>query len=276
MFYASPEFSYDKIKEFINTVDKGDYELLTEKKDYNRSSKSQLNIKHKCGNIFKVQCYHFIKNNNRCPMCNKAKYFKTKTHDEFVQDVFNACGDEYTVKGKYVNKSTKIDLLHNKCGNIYTVTPGHFLNTGCRCTFCGQKSRGERYSSEILTEMSINFSKEYRFKDLYNDEKTNRLEFDFAVFNKNDKLLFLVEYQGPQHERPVIYGNITTEEAEKRFKKQLRNDFLKKEFCQKYNIPLFFIQYTSRSKKQIREKLVQFLERLNDYPETEYTKKLDF
>ena len=29
--------------------------------------------------------------------------------------------------------------------------------------------------------MSINFSKEYRFKELYNDEKTNRLEFDFAV-----------------------------------------------------------------------------------------------
>lgn len=276
MFYASPEFSYEKIKSFINTVDNGSYELLTEKKDYKHSSKTYLEIKHNCGNIFRVQCYHFIKNNNRCPKCNKDKYFRTKTHEEFVKDVFDACGDEYTVVGKYKNKSTKIDLLHKKCGNIYNVTPGHFLNTGCRCTFCKQNSRGERYSSEILTEMSINFSKEYKFKELYNDEKTNRLEFDFAVFNDNNKLLFLVEYQGAQHEKPVIYGNITMEEAEKRYKKQVRNDFLKREFCENHNIPLFFIHHTSKSKKQIREKFEQFLERLNDYPETEYTKKLDF
>ena len=144
MFYPTEEFSYENVKKFVDTVDNSSYKLITKKEEYNHHSKTKLTIKHLfCGNIFNVDCHHFVKANNRCPKCNKAKYFSKKTEDKFKKDVFDVVGDEYTVIGKYINKDTKIELLHNICGNIYTVTPGHFLNTGCRCTYCKQGSRGK-------------------------------------------------------------------------------------------------------------------------------------
>lgn len=38
------------------------------------------------------------------------------TKRNFIEDVRNLVGTEYTVLGEYVNNKTKITLIHNKCG----------------------------------------------------------------------------------------------------------------------------------------------------------------
>jgi len=48
---------------------------------------------------------------------------KRKTHEEFIQEVYDLVGNEYTVLGKYINATTKILIRHNTCGHEYVVTP---------------------------------------------------------------------------------------------------------------------------------------------------------
>lgn len=62
---------------------------------------------------------------------------------------------------------------------------------------CGcLKSKGELKINAILTKMGINFKTQYYFNDCrFND--TNRLAyFDYAIFDINNKLLALIEYDG--------------------------------------------------------------------------------
>ena len=39
---------------------------------------------------------------------------KKKTHEKFVEEVFNLVGDEYEVLGRYVNAKTKILMRHSE------------------------------------------------------------------------------------------------------------------------------------------------------------------
>jgi len=60
---------------------------------------------------------------------------KTKTTEEFIKEVYDSRGDEYTVLGEYINNTTKIKIRHNKCKYEYGVRPNSFLS-GARCPEC--------------------------------------------------------------------------------------------------------------------------------------------
>lgn len=83
------------------------------------------------------------------------------------------------------------------CGNTI-ITRGDSLRSGhtrsCGCV----KSYKEIEITQLLSKYNINFCKEYTFSDLKTD-KGGTLRFDFAIFNKNNNLVCLIEYQGSQH-----------------------------------------------------------------------------
>lgn len=79
---------------------------------------------------------------------------RRKTHEEFVQDIFEKVGNEYTVIGTYVNSRTKIMMRHNcdKCDNYeYPVTPSSFLTRENRCPKCANniKKTHDQFEKEI-------------------------------------------------------------------------------------------------------------------------------
>lgn len=76
---------------------------------------------------------------------------RRKTTDDFKKEVKNLVGDEYTVLGEYKTNKDKIDLLHKKCSQIYSVTPNHFLNRGHRCSNCStlKKKTTEDFRKEV-------------------------------------------------------------------------------------------------------------------------------
>lgn len=122
-----------------------------------------------------------------------------------------------------------------ECGNtiivaINDVRSGHTSSCGCI------KSKGELKISQILKNNNINFKKEYSFDDLKN---INKLKFDFAIFNNNNNLIYLIEYQGEQHYKPMRYDN-----EDINFQERLKRDQEKVEYCLKNNIPLIRIPYT--------------------------------
>ncbi len=63
-------------------------------------------------------------------------------------------------------------------------------------------SRGEIKIEEILRDAGLKFQEEYSFSDLVSTNG-RPLRFDFAVFDDNDELDFLIEFQGIQHRRTL-------------------------------------------------------------------------
>ena len=83
----------------------------------------------------------------------------------------------------------------------------------------------------------MNFKEEYSFPDLISNSG-RPLRFDFAVFDDNNDLDFLIEFQGIQHYQPKsAFGGISG------LRKQQFNDMKKREYCQKHNIKLVIIPY---------------------------------
>ena len=98
-------------------------------------------------------------------------------------------------------------------------------------------SRGEIKIFDILTESGLSFAEEYSFSDLVSTQKVP-LRFDFAVFDDNGDIDFLIEFQGIQHYEPKSkFGGIQG------LRKQQANDMKKREYCRDHNITLIAIPY---------------------------------
>lgn len=98
-------------------------------------------------------------------------------------------------------------------------------------------SRGEIKIHEILEQAGLDFQEEYTFPGLVSNNG-RPLRFDFAVFDDNGDLDFLIEYQGIQHyEAKSKFGGLSG------LHKQQYNDMKKREYCQKHDITLIAIPY---------------------------------
>ena len=98
-------------------------------------------------------------------------------------------------------------------------------------------SRGEIKICDILTESGLSFAEEYSFSDLVSTQKVP-LRFDFAVFDDDGELDFLIEFQGIQHYEPKSkFGGVAG------LRKQQYYDMLKRDYCKKHGIPLVLIPY---------------------------------
>ena len=118
-----------------------------------------------------------------------------------------------------------------ECGNEVIVTGNH-LRTG-HTTSCGCiKSVGEMKINQILTQNKVNYSTQYT---VFIDEAYYR--FDCAIYNSQNQLLRLVEFDGEQHfYQSNFYDYETTH----------RNDLRKNQYCKENNIPLVRIPYWER------------------------------
>jgi uncharacterized protein YozE (UPF0346 family) len=140
-------------KEFYNKFNKGEYTLM---KPY-VNSRTKLTVKcNACDNIWNPSSFNIMNDHSDCPKCSRKKvgHQLKRTQKDFENEVFDKVGDDYTVIGKYIAHNTKIKMRHNKCGNEYEVTPGHFLIDGRRCPKCSLQERADkrRYSLDFVKE----------------------------------------------------------------------------------------------------------------------------
>lgn len=107
---------------------------------------------------------------------------RKKTNKEFVKEIYELAGNEYTFLDEYQNSITKIKCKHNKCGRIYLVSPNHFLR-GIRCSDCAIKKRADK------------------------KRKTDK-EFTEQIYELvKDEYIFLEEYQGARTKIKVKHNN---------------------------------------------------------------------
>lgn len=204
-----------------------------------------LRFKHNidgCEKIFKKTPYHFYNKNSPCG-CDLLKENKTRAKKEYEEKLFKLTGDEYKLVGDYQNANSTVTLLHNKynCNKIFTVNARDFYRRGQRCPHCFSKfSNGEERILNFLHTTSINYLSQYGFKNLYSKQP---LRFDFAIFDKTDTLLFLIEYDGEQHFKPVDFAGKGKEWAKRSLNNIKARDQIKNNYCKDNAIKLLRIPY---------------------------------
>ena len=132
------------------------------------------------------------------------------------------------------------------CGNECVVNH-RYLRFGdtesCGCS----KSRGNATIMRWLNSNHKIYQAEYSFKDFtsYNGVP---YRYDFAIFNDNKELIFLIEYQGNIHFEVGSGWN-----NKERLADNQRRDKLKLEYCQKNNIKLYYITYKEIIEDRLEE-----------------------
>jgi hypothetical protein len=204
------------------------------------NSATKIKVKHnKCGHIYRVEPNSFI-HGSRCPYCC---WGHKKTSIEFAKEMFNLVGTEYTLLDAYTDAQTKVRIKHNKCNNVYTVAPRHFLE-GQRCPYCNIP-KGETIINKLLKSLGI----KYEYQKTFDDLRDNRLlSYDFYIPSQN----ILIEYQGQQHYEPIDHFG-----GEYKFKTQRHHDKMKADYAKSNNYNLITVPYTKDTFSKIKEYLLQ-------------------
>lgn len=178
-----------------------------------------------CGNELDVDAYALRSGNTKSCGCEKyGKNFKDISGQRFHR---------LTVR--------QLDHMENKksywlcdcdCGNTIVVPKCNLLNDNTKSCGC-MYSMGELAITKILNDYHINHKRGYRFTDL-RGPGNGMLIFDFALFDKQDHLACLIEYQGSQH---YISGQV--------FGQQQREitDDMKRAYCNDKHISLHEIRF---------------------------------
>ena len=179
-----------------------------------------------------------------CLICQKKKH-KTQYIDE--------TGKRYgrlTVLELDTEKSSKNAFWKYKCdcGTLLSVEgtklrSEHTQSCGCIA------SSGEFKISQILSNANISFKKQVMFENCL-DKK--QLRFDFGVYNDNDELLYLIEFDGIQHFE--FTGGWNDEQNHEDTK---RRDAIKNNYCFVNQIPLIRIPYYHQNSLSLNDLLLE-------------------
>lgn len=189
-----------------------------------------------CGHTF-MRMPRELKNGILCPHCRRPNYYENT--ESFNIRMYEKYKNKYSLMSEYKSAREKISVLCNKCGNVWDATPDNLMHGhGCpKCTL----SHGEDRIDAWLLQNGFNFKRQYcdkRCKDI------RALRFDFAVFDSNEKIILLIEYDGKQHSKPTRFkSNMSNEVCEKNLADVQKKDSIKNDFCRREKINLLRINY---------------------------------
>jgi hypothetical protein len=189
---------------------------------------------HVCGNTYKKDIGKFFSCPEACSYCNSRKN-NLSSSLEHAQKLID---EIFLGQIKLLNYNGRHSRLHYrclKCNQIFVSRfDGLLVSTGC--PKCDRKqSLGEQKMKKMLIKNNLNFKEQVVLDGL------PRLRFDFAIYDDNNNLLYLIEVQGTQHYTPVEFWG-----GEEGLKKQQERDQKKRDYCQKNNIPLYEIDYKDK------------------------------
>lgn len=197
--------------------------------------KARINIRCKiCGHEWKPIAESLIFSTNPCG-CPKCAKNAVKTTLEFEEEL-KITHPELQLLSPYIRSNRKVHVLCTDCNKDFWVTPNK-LQQGQHCPHC-KISHGERFIRDVITNLNIEFEMQKRFDDL-KGFGNRKLSYDFYLPTYN----LLIEFQGEQHERPVIFKGLTEKIAQERFIKQQEHDKRKRNYAESHNIGLLEIWY---------------------------------
>lgn len=187
-----------------------------------------------CGNIVSIRGQDLRQGKTKSCGCYMKECSSTNTTPNMVGQKFHKLT---VIKRVGSRRNHSLWECQCECGKTILVTRDSLISGNVKSCGC-LNSYGESIIEDILINNNVNYIKQFSFQDLLGDFNT-KLRFDFAI-TENNKLLYLIEFQGEQHYIPR--QNDTMEI----FQRRLKYDTLKREYCKKHKIPLIEIPYTKR------------------------------
>jgi very-short-patch-repair endonuclease/Zn finger protein HypA/HybF involved in hydrogenase expression len=220
--YGSKKLSRDEIIKRSNEKWNKEYEILSQKVDYNKKSK----LRHKvCGFEYEqVISSHLL--GYGCPKCaGNAKHDKNSIQEK-SDKVHNK---EYLILSDVKNTKSLIKIRHIECGKEYTQKVDYHIS-GRMCPYCSL-SKGEKIIEKILNSLNIKYERQKTFDGC---KYKNKLRFDFYIPEQDT----CIEYDGIQHfESCWYFGGI------KALNLQKIKDQIKNEYCDKNSIKLIRFKF---------------------------------
>lgn len=227
----SHRYSQDEFGRMIFEKTDGAYEFVESYK----GNMTKMSCRHNaCGFIWKIRP-NDIMNGHGCPRCNGGlKWDNKRLEDELMKRY----GKDYTVIGTVTDATTKVDVRHNICGNVWNVKPVA-ITLEQQCPYCQARSRGEQWIDTWLKGQKVTFNSQQVFDDC-RDERC--LPFDFYLPSYN----LVIEYDGEQHYHPVkMFG------GKESYEYIHRHDLIKNKYCENNGINLLRIPYTVKGTEAI-------------------------
>ncbi len=174
----------------------------------------------------------------------------SRNHQKYITYLTDNRPD-VTFIGPYKSMRTRgMHLCHK--GHEWFIQPIKVKN-GETFPRCENKngSNGEKYITELLSSLKIEFIRELSLKRFGHKQD---LRLDFVIL-QNNYPLFVIEFNGIQHYRPLrseFFGGY------KGFKVRKKRDWIKRTHCWKIGLPVVDIPY-SETEEQIRETILYFL-----------------
>lgn len=186
----------------------------------------------KCGNEKFVDSYYLRTGHTTSCGCKNRDTKNIIDMLGFENEYFKVIGQEEKIIGEY----PKWICECKTCGRKFSLEGRHIRNYDLRSCGCVH-SQGEQKIIKLLDSGGITYSKEYTFDDLIGCNG-GRLRFDFAIFNEDNSLKRLIEFNGEQH-----YSKPKGKWADS-FDLTVEHDRRKKEYCKNNNIDLKIIKYS--------------------------------
>jgi hypothetical protein len=209
-------------------------------------------ICHTCGHNWDAVIFSRTGLKCGCPKCGKEKASKNKRKSAAEISNLTITYPDLVKEWSGLNSSKPEefsygcqDVVYWKClaGFDHPDYPARIANRTILhrgCPLCSE-SHGEKFIRKFLDLKFVKYIKQYRF-DNCRDKRP--LPFDFAIFDNNNNLLMVCEYQGKQHYESLSdYFKGDKNKADKAFESQQKRDKIKKDYCIKNGIYLLEIPY---------------------------------
>lgn len=222
---------------------------VLERAENDKFGKAQWLCQCECGNKKIINGASLRKGLTTSCGCYKLEKLKEYNESHVINEIGNVYG-YLTVISRNTNSEFAKDgrAMWNcqcKCGNICVVSgkllrDGHVTSCGCR-----RQSLGEEKIENILLQNNFNYAKEYliqtRKELIYQHHKSR---FDFAIFDDNNNLQYMIEFDGLQHFEKNTRENGLGWNSKENYEKTHERDMIKNQWCKENNIPLIRIPYT--------------------------------
>lgn len=239
------KFTHDKFLELARQMHDHKFEYLSLYEGMEKKIKIRCV---ECENIFYQNAASHVAGCG-CPSCN---FGISDTKETFIQKSLGIHGTLYNYeKVVYVNAHTKVIIICNKCGTEFLKTPTDHLAQRSGCS-CYSTSKGNKRVARILDKVNVKFESEFKFKDC---KHIRSLPFDFAIFDRFNNLVGVIEYQGSHHFK-IVNRSKNHEVNKKSYEDAIRNDKIKYEYCKNNNIPLLYLNHYED--KYLRQYLINF------------------
>ena len=193
-----------------------------------------------CGNIETILGTD-LRNNKitKCSQCRKNEFLLNPSCDHTGEKFGLLTVIAPTKKRSAGNVIWKCQC---DCGTICEISSNALVSGNTNSCGCLRNSSlGESLIEQYLKMGHISYKKQITFADC-RSPKNAVLLFDFGLYDQNNNLIAVIEYDGIQHFTPIEYFG-----GEEAFKYLQSCDNIKNKYMKEQGIPLFRISYLQKN-----------------------------